>query len=77
MQTGRSIEQERGGAKLADGPLPPPEMKELWVRDMFRRISRRYDLMNRLMTFGRDGAWRRYTVSQLGLGTQRTGSKLV
>ena len=52
-------------------------MKKVWVRDMFRRISQRYDLMNRLMTFGRDGAWRRHTVSQLGLGPQATYTKLV
>jgi demethylmenaquinone methyltransferase/2-methoxy-6-polyprenyl-1,4-benzoquinol methylase len=31
---------------------------------MFGRIARRYDLMNRVMTLGRDRAWRRYTVQQ-------------
>jgi demethylmenaquinone methyltransferase/2-methoxy-6-polyprenyl-1,4-benzoquinol methylase len=49
------------------GPLPPPEKKAFYVREMFGAIARRYDLMNHLMTLGRDQHWRRYTVSQLDL----------
>jgi len=59
------------------GPLPPAEQKAVYVRDMFGRIAWRYDMMNRLMTFGRDRAWRRYTVAQLGLEAEDADSKLV
>ena len=34
---------------------------------MFARIARRYDFMNRLMTLGRDQAWRRYVARQASL----------
>jgi demethylmenaquinone methyltransferase/2-methoxy-6-polyprenyl-1,4-benzoquinol methylase len=43
---------------------------------MFGRIARRYDLMNHLMTFGRDRAWRRYTISLLGLGNGQASTVL-
>lgn len=38
--------------------------KALYVRRMFARITRRYDLMNRIMSFGQDARWRRFTVDQ-------------
>jgi len=41
---------------------------------MFGRIARRYDLMNRLMTLGRDRTWRRYTVQQLDFGLGSCGA---
>ena len=37
------------------------------VRRMFDRIAPRYDLLNTLMTFGRDRAWRRETIRRLKL----------
>jgi len=33
---------------------------------MFDAIAHRYDLLNRLMSFGKDRSWRRQTASQLG-----------
>ncbi|NOZ49882.1 MAG: ubiquinone/menaquinone biosynthesis methyltransferase [Chloroflexi bacterium] len=44
-------------------PLPPPEEKPRYVRDMFAGTARRYDLMNRLMTLGQDQRWRRLVVA--------------
>ncbi len=69
----------RRSAEQAD-PLPPAGQKAVYVREMFGQIAWRYDLMNRLMTLGRDRAWRRYTVSQAlaaPIGAQGTNGTCV
>lgn len=38
-----------------------------YVQDMFARVAERYDLMNRLMTFGQDRHWREYVILQANL----------
>jgi demethylmenaquinone methyltransferase / 2-methoxy-6-polyprenyl-1,4-benzoquinol methylase len=48
-------------------PLPQGEEKARAVQSMFDRIAPRYDLVNRVMTFGMDTGWRRRTVSSLNL----------
>jgi demethylmenaquinone methyltransferase / 2-methoxy-6-polyprenyl-1,4-benzoquinol methylase len=48
--------------KPGTSPLPPISEKRSYVRQMFAAIAPRYDLMNRLMTFGRDQVWRRTVV---------------
>lgn len=44
-----------------------PAQKAGYVQDMFGRIAPRYDLMNRVMTMGRDQSWRRLTVKRAGI----------
>jgi demethylmenaquinone methyltransferase/2-methoxy-6-polyprenyl-1,4-benzoquinol methylase len=45
-----------------------------YVRDVFRRIAPRYDLMNRLMTLGMDQQWRKFVIGKAAIPT---GGKLL
>ena len=47
--------------------LPQGEEKRRAVRGLFDTISPRYDLVNRVMTFGMDAGWRRRAVEDLRL----------
>lgn len=55
-------------------PAAGAEFEELWgsgreraIERMFDRVARRYDLLNRLLTFGLDRRWRRRSVRLLDL----------
>lgn len=49
--------------------LPPEDAKSARVQEMFDSIAPRYDLVNRVMTFGMDVAWRKKAVASLELAT--------
>jgi demethylmenaquinone methyltransferase / 2-methoxy-6-polyprenyl-1,4-benzoquinol methylase len=63
-------------------PAPAPKLraqfeaaggKPTYVRQMFGRIARVYDLMNRLMTAGLDSRWRAFAVKQIALKPGESG----
>ena len=52
---------------MRDAPLPQGPEKVAAVDTMFDTIAPRYDLLNRMLTFGMDIGWRKKTVTALGL----------
>ncbi len=54
--------------------LPTPDQKSAYVNDMFSAIAERYDLLNRVMTFGLDQGWRRFAVRYVA-AAQTTGPR--
>jgi demethylmenaquinone methyltransferase / 2-methoxy-6-polyprenyl-1,4-benzoquinol methylase len=57
-----------GTAPGAGGaPLPSGKDKLEAVRQMFDEVAPRYELVNKVMTFGMDRAWRRETIRALAL----------
>jgi demethylmenaquinone methyltransferase/2-methoxy-6-polyprenyl-1,4-benzoquinol methylase len=61
---------------LTDEALPEGSDKARVVRTMFDAVAPRYDLVNRIMTFGLDKRWRRATVAALGLPVGSTVADL-
>jgi demethylmenaquinone methyltransferase/2-methoxy-6-polyprenyl-1,4-benzoquinol methylase len=57
-------------AKIFGMTFNSPTEKKQYVNTMFARIARRYDLMNRVMTGGQDGRWRKLMVQQAQLPSQ-------
>ncbi len=55
---------------MIDAPLPTGDDKTRQVRAMFDAIAGRYEMVNKMMTFGLDARWRRRAVTDLRLPPQ-------
>jgi demethylmenaquinone methyltransferase / 2-methoxy-6-polyprenyl-1,4-benzoquinol methylase len=62
----------RTPAPVTHAPLPEGDDKHRAVEAMFDRIAPRYDRLNRIISLGQDGRWRRQTVSALRLSSGAT-----
>ena len=49
----------------------------LWVRDMFGRVARHYDLANHLLSFNVDRYWRAHTVKRVRHILDRPGARVL
>jgi demethylmenaquinone methyltransferase / 2-methoxy-6-polyprenyl-1,4-benzoquinol methylase len=67
MKVSGSIAQPGVDAINLEGGLPQGAEKARAVRQMFDTISPRYDMVNRIMTFRLDVAWRKRTMKALAL----------
>ncbi len=52
---------------MTQPPFFHPEEKPRFVQQMFAQIAGRYDLLNSLISLGRDDQWRRFTLERLHL----------
>ena len=58
----------RSSSGKSTGGLPMGEERARMVREMFDRISRRYELLNTLMTAGLHRRWNKAVIAATGLG---------
>lgn len=65
--TGSATASLEAAARATEADLPTGPEKTIVVRSMFDAIAPRYDLINRVMTFGLDLHWRKQSTRALGM----------